>query len=61
MSTLIQVRSDDPRLRAFRLAGTSSGRPATIHDIVRRQMSELERVAGRNRRVHVTIPWMATR
>jgi hypothetical protein len=48
-------------MRAFGLTGPMSGRPTTIHDIVRRQATELDRATGANRRGEIVLPWIATR
>jgi hypothetical protein len=61
MRTLIELPTDDPRMRAFRLAGPMSGRPVTIHDIVRRRAIELHRTTRANRRGEIVLPWIATR
>jgi hypothetical protein len=61
MNTLTQRPTRDPLMRVYRLHGTTSGRAATIHDVVRRQVAELAR-SGENRRSgQVVLPWMATR
>jgi hypothetical protein len=41
MNKLLRRPTGDPLMRTYRLSGTSTGRPTTIHDVVRRRMAEL--------------------
>ena len=49
MNTLARLATRDPLLRAYRLSGVTSGRPTTIHDIIRVRMAELASSADGNR------------
>jgi hypothetical protein len=39
MKTLVPLPTRDPSMRVYRLPGTASGRPVTIHDGIRRAMA----------------------
>ena len=61
MKALVQLPTDDPRIRAYRLASSTQVAAPTIHDIVRRQAAELDRGSAEHRRGPALLPWIATR
>jgi hypothetical protein len=68
MNRLVQLPTRDPLMRAYRLPTTRSGRPVTIHEIIRRQAAAgAHRGAEQTRHSSIasaarpTYPWWATR
>jgi hypothetical protein len=61
MNTLTRLPTRDPLMRAYRLSGVTSGRPITIHEIVRRHMAQLGGSASGERSGQVTGQVTATR